>query len=113
MDIENRMLATPTQLGATALAGNIEDTAGCTLVSVRSLEQITENLYDISSLQLLHSAQALDLRKAQMKDDLVMSEATKKLYNAYRKVVPFVDQDRPYTKDIVEGTKLLKAYEQE
>jgi histidine ammonia-lyase len=61
----------------------------------------------------LHSTQALDLRKAQMKDDLVMSEATKKLYNAYRKVVPFVDQDRPYTKDIVEGTKLLKAYEQE
>jgi histidine ammonia-lyase len=48
-----------------------------------------------------------------MKDDLVMSEATKKLYNAYRKVVPFVDQDRPYTKDIVEGAKLLKAYEQE
>jgi hypothetical protein len=24
-----------------------------------------------------------------------------------------VDQDRPYTKDIVEGAKLLKAYEQE
>jgi len=111
MDIENRMLATPTQLGATALAGNIEDTAGCTLVSVRSLEQITENLYDISSLQLLHSAQALDLRKARMKDDLFMSGATKKLYDAYRKVVPFVDQDRPYTKDILEGAKLLKSYE--
>ncbi|WP_026368463.1 HAL/PAL/TAL family ammonia-lyase [Aminiphilus circumscriptus] len=108
MDTENRMLAAPTQLGAIALAGNIEDTAGCTLISVRSLEQITENLYGILSLQLLHSTQAVDLRKSQMKDELFMAETTQKLYDAYRKVVPFVDQDRPFTKDIAEGIEFLK-----
>lgn len=111
MDTENRMLATPTQLGAIALAGNIEDTAGCTLISVRSLEQITENLYNISSLQLLHSAQALDLRKAEMKDKLYMAAPTKKLYEAYRQVVSFVDQDRPYTDDIAKGAEFLKNYQ--
>ena len=60
--------------------------------------------YEIYSYEVLHTTQAMDLRKAQGKK---MGEGTTKLLNQYRKVVPYVSLDRTYTPDINNGVKFL------
>ena len=40
-----------------------------------------------------------------------LSDKTQALYDAYRKVVPFVEKDRIFSEDLEAGIKLLKSYE--
>lgn len=62
-------------------------------------------MYYISSIQMLHTAQAVDLR-----GKVQLAKKTKALYEAYRKVVPFVSLDRIYTVDFANGYEFLKSY---
>jgi hypothetical protein len=59
----------------------------------------------LSSFQLLHATQAVDLRKG-----FTMGERTHKMYAAYRNVVPFVEKDRIFTPDIQRGVELLQNW---
>jgi len=102
---ENRQLAMPVSMDGFALAGNIEDTFANSLLAIRNLEKITDNMYYISSIQMLHTAQAVDLR-----GKVQLAKKTKALYDAYRKVVPFVSFDRIYTADFTKGYEFLKSY---
>ena len=102
---ENRQLAMPVSMDGFALAGNIEDTFANSMLAIRNLEKITDNMYYISSIQMLHTAQAVDLR-----GKVQLAKKTKALYEAYRKVVPFVSLDRIYTVDFANGYEFLKSY---
>ncbi|AQW81440.1 HAL/PAL/TAL family ammonia-lyase [Campylobacter pinnipediorum] len=106
---ENEYLANPISLDYTPVAGEIEDVATNAPFVVQKLQKQINNYYHILGMELMHAAQAIDLRK-QKNPDLKLSKQTEKLYNEYRKVVKFMDIDRPLTDDFRNSAKFLKEY---
>jgi histidine ammonia-lyase len=104
LNSEIRSLAMPVSLESGVLAGNIEDVTSEGPLTARRLDELVEDLYPLSSLQLLHAAQAIGLRKG-----FHQGGATKVLLEGYRARVPFVDQDRVLTDDIEAGAQYLRG----
>ncbi|UXT42195.1 aromatic amino acid lyase [Agrobacterium tumefaciens] len=101
---ENQQIGAQAPIGSIAMAGNIEDLDSHAPLSVANLSRILDNLYWMSSIQLLHAAQAVDLRKPRQ-----LGAGTKALFEDYRRTVPFVAVDRIYTNDFSTGYRFLKA----
>lgn len=101
---EIRSLAMPVSLDEATLAGNIEDKTNNAPLTVARLQQLVDLLYPLASLQMLHAAQAVDLRPGYHQ-----GEATAALLRRYRRHVAFVDQDRVLTADIASGADWLKG----
>ncbi len=107
---ENVDLANPVSLASTPVEGNIEDSASNLPRVANRLERSASNLIDLYAMEMLHNTQAIDLRKMK-RSDVKLSDKTQALYDAYRKVVPFVEKDRIFSEDLEAGVKLLKSYE--
>lgn len=107
---ENIELANPISMHGTPVEGNIEDSASNLPRVAERLKRASNNMFDLYSMELLHNTQAIDLRKMKQ-DNVKLSDKTGALYNAYRKVVPFVDKDRIFSGDLENGIKLLKSWE--
>ncbi|WP_028115944.1 HAL/PAL/TAL family ammonia-lyase [Ferrimonas senticii] len=105
----NKQLAQPVTFEGLSIAGNIEDTFTNLKLVSDNLIQITDNMYTMFGVELLHSTQAIDLRRAK-NPDLKLGEATEELYDAYRAKVPFVKVDRPYTPDIAAGKLVVEQF---
>lgn len=101
---ENQQIGAQAPVGSIAMAGNIEDLDSHAPLSVANLGRILDNLYWMSSIQLLHAAQAVDLRKPGQ-----LGAGTKALFEDYRQGVPFVAADRIYSNDFSTGYRFLKA----
>ncbi|MCZ7486238.1 aromatic amino acid ammonia-lyase [Rhizobium rhizogenes] len=101
---ENQQIGAQAPVGSIAMAGNIEDLDSHAPLSVANLGRILDNLYWMSSIQLLHAAQAVDLRKPGQ-----LGAETKALFEDYRRGVPFVATDRIYSNDFNTGYRFLKA----
>lgn len=101
---ENQQIGAQAPVGSVAMAGNIEDLDSHAPLSVANLGRILDNLYWMSSIQLLHAAQAVDLRKPGQ-----LGAGTKALFEDYRRNVPFVAVDRIYSNDFSTGYRFLKA----
>jgi phenylalanine and histidine ammonia-lyase len=110
LHVDNMALAQPVSLYGMPVAGEIEDTFTNILQAAKRLNTIDENLFQIYSLEMLHSAQAIDLRRMLKNKDLKLSTPTEGLYKAYRKIVPYVKNDRIFTEDIKNGAELLRTY---
>ncbi len=93
------------------VAGEIEDTFTNLLQAAKRLGSIDRNLMQIYSLETLHAAQAVDLRRNLKTKDLKLGEKTQAFYEAYRKAVPYVKSDRIFTDDIRRGVEVLETYE--
>ena len=106
---ENEFLANPASLDYVPVAGNIEDVATNAPFVMQKFSKQIENFYSILGMELIHAAQAIDLRM-QQNPNLKLSAQTKKLYDEYRKVVKFMDTDRPLTDDFRNSAKFLKKY---
>jgi len=106
---ENEFLANPASLDYVPVAGNIEDVATNAPFVMQKFSKQIENFYSILGMELIHAAQAIDLRM-QQNQNLKLSAQTKKLYDEYRKVVKFMDTDRPLTGDFRNSAKFLKEY---
>src|SRR5699024_1784270 len=63
-----RELVNPVSLDGQPMAGTIEDTYSNNLRVSKRLSQIAEDMRTIYGLELLHSSQAIDLRKQKMSD---------------------------------------------
>ena len=109
LHVDTMALAQPVSLYGMPVAGEIEDTFTNILQASQRLCQINDNTMNVYSVELLHAAQAIDLRRLQ-NPKLQLSEVTDKLYNAYRKQVKYVESDRIFTDDIANGTKLLENF---
>jgi len=105
VNAENQSLALPVSLASVAIAGDIEDIATHSQLAVNHLDLIVDNLFEIASYQLLHAAQAAELREG-----FTLGQRTQELFDAYRKVVPFVDVDRIFTVDAEKGIAFLKSW---
>lgn len=103
---ETRHHAMPMSLDTVAMAGSMEDMASNSLGVLANLGRILDNLYALSSIQLLHAAQAADLRR-----NSTLSTRTQGLLHAYRQVVDFVDRDRVFTGDIAAGLDFLRSWD--
>jgi histidine ammonia-lyase len=68
-----------------------------------------DNSFAILSMELLHAAQAADLRLKEHPERKLAS-ATKSFHDAFRQKVPFLDRDRSMTPDIAAGSDFLKDY---
>lgn len=101
---EIRSLALPVSLDEATLAGNIEDKTSNAPLAVQRLEQLVDALFPLASLQLLHAAQAVELRPGYRQ-----GEATRRLLEDYRRRVPFVTEDRVLTGDIEAGANFLRG----
>ena len=111
LHVDNMSYAQPVSLYGMPVAGEIEDTFTNLLQAANRLQKIDENMFQIYSLELLHAAQAVDLRRMLKNKDIKLSAQTDALYKSYRKIVPYVKADRIFTEDVAKGTKLLKNYE--
>ena len=107
---ENIELANPISMHGTPVEGNIEDSASNLPRVAERLKRASNNMFDLYSMELLHNTQAIDLRKMKQ-DNVKLSDKTSALYNAYRKVVPFVEKDRIFSGDLENGIKILKSWE--
>ena len=110
LHVDNMALAQPVSLYGMPVAGEIEDTFTNVLQASKRLGQIDRNLYQIYSLETLHAAQAIDLRRMLKNPDLKLSKQTGDFYAAYRAEVPYVKNDRIFTDDIRKGVDLLKSW---
>jgi histidine ammonia-lyase len=104
LNSEIRSLAMPVSLESATLAGNIEDVTSSAPLTARRLDDLVEDLYPLASLQLLHAAQAVGLRKG-----FRLGTGTRELLEGYRARVPFIEQDRILTADIEAGTQYLRG----
>lgn len=109
LHVDNMALAQPVSLYGVPVAGEIEDTFTNLLQASKRLNQIDRNMLQIMSVELLHSTQAIDLRR-QTTPDLKLGVLSDKLYRAYRAKVPFVERDRIFTDDIRAGTDVLSTF---
>jgi histidine ammonia-lyase len=102
LDAEIRSLATPVSLESATLSGNIEDVTTNGPLAIRRLGLMLDQLYPLTSLQLMHAAQAVDLRPGYH-----LGAQTRVLHDGYRNLVAFLDKDRILTPDIAAGTQYL------
>ncbi|MBK4217963.1 aromatic amino acid lyase [Paracoccus caeni] len=100
---ENQQIGAQSPTASVAMAGNIEDLDSHAPLSVANLERILDNLYWMSSIQMLHAAQAVDLREPS-----ALGDATSKLLADYRDQVAFVEHDRIYSDDFHKGYDFLR-----
>ena len=99
LDAENRSLSMPVSADFFPIAGDIEDHATNAPAVLARTCQMIDNLYYILGMELMHASQAVDLR-TQAHPHFQLGSGTRELYEAYRKEVPFLDKDRPLSKDI-------------
>ncbi|MCH4886131.1 aromatic amino acid lyase [Acidaminobacter sp. JC074] len=106
LDSENRHLANPSTLDFYAVAGDIEDHANNTVQIMKRLTKMMDNIYNMMGVEMLHAAQAVDLR-----EEITLGNDSKKLYDALRKQVRFLDKDRPLTFDIEKAKAVFMSDE--
>jgi len=104
LDSEIRQLANPSTLDFYSVAGDIEDHANNTVQIIKRIDKIMNNLYIILGQELMHAAQAIDLR-----DGVRLGSSTMKLYEALRAEVSFLSADRPLTFDIEKAANVMRS----
>jgi histidine ammonia-lyase len=108
LDAENRDLANPVSLDAIPVAGDIEDTATNAAAAAARVARVVGNLYTILGVELMHAAQAVDLRL--IADPAVaLGRFSGPFRNAYRVVVPFLDKDRFLSPDVSGSARFLRG----
>ena len=95
LDVENRSLAAPSSMDFYPMEGMIED-HGCNLpLTAEKALKILDNIRYLVGMEALYAAQAIDLR-----GDVKLGKYTREAYNAIRKVIPFLGEDRNMHKEI-------------
>jgi len=108
LDAEIQGLSLPVSKDSIPLAGDIEDTATNSVEASSRLRRIVEDLYYVTGIELMHAAQAIDLRR-RSDPGLALGRGTGALFAAFRREIPFLDRDRPLTPDIVDAARFLRS----
>ncbi len=111
---ENKILAHPASVDSIPTSADKEDHVSMGTIAARKLGQIVRNVENVVAMEFLCAAQAIDLLKP-----LKPAGAVAAAYKAIRKVVPFAESDRVFSKDIdairnlIRSGELLAAVENE
>lgn len=106
---EIQLLANPASVASVAVAGNIEDVATNAPLAISRLETAADDYAYILGMELIHAAQAIDLRLKE-NPGLALGKNTRALYDAFRKQVTFLDADRPLSDDFARAHDFILAY---
>jgi histidine ammonia-lyase len=107
LDLENQELSKPVSRNPLPLAGDIEDTGTSSAAAAQRVLRIVDNLYYVIGLELMHAAQAVDLRR-RADPGLALGGGTGALLQSFRQVVPFLDHDHPLTPNIRASYRFLR-----
>jgi histidine ammonia-lyase len=99
-------LSVPVTTDVQAQAGNIEDVGTNAPTTGRRVAGQISRLTTLLAVELMHAAQAVDLRQAQQ-PSRAMGMGTQALWQDFRQAVPHLGQDRRNDLDIVEATAFL------
>lgn len=99
LDGEIKALSMPVSRDLIAVAGEIEDLSTNLPLILQRNCKILDNLYYIFGMELMHSAQAIDLRRKET-PSFQIGKWTEELYRYYRLEVAFIDSDRSLSHDI-------------
>ena len=94
---EIRLRANPGSLDYLPVSEALEDHACMALGVAEKLGELLERVRYLIAIELLVSAQAVDLREI---DEAVMGEGARATYKQLRDIVPVLDEDRPLGPDI-------------
>lgn len=108
LDAENRRLASPVSLDAIPVAGDIEDTATNAAAAATNVAKMVDNLYGILGVELMHAAQAVNLRQREQ-PELALGRHTRPFLAAYRQVVAFLARDRFLSPDVARSAAFLRG----
>jgi len=103
---ENKILAHPASVDSIPTSANQEDHVSMGSISARKAREIVDNVENILAIELLASAQGIDLRAP-----LKPGRGTEVAWRVIRTVVPKLDQDRILAEDIEKVKKLIEEGE--
>ena len=104
LDAENRNLANPSSMDFLAVAGGIEDHASNLPLAASKALQIVDNLRYMIGIELIHAAQAVDLRAQPS-----LGRVTSSVYRGFRETVPFYSEDRNISVDIQKAYSFVSS----
>ena len=99
----NKSYAVPSSIDSIPSCQDQEDLVSMGANAAIKLRKVVENTERVLAIELFNAAQALDFRRP-----LVSSPELMKVYEAYRKVVPFIDTDVIMYPHIEDSVKFLR-----
>ncbi|GFH40383.1 histidine ammonia-lyase [Lactococcus insecticola] len=99
LDVTIQDLASPIAQNFYAISSGVEDYATNLPEILQKIEAILEQFSYLSAIELIHSTQAIDLRKLTT-ENLQLGKKTQVLYDKVRVLSPFFDHDRNISLDI-------------
>jgi histidine ammonia-lyase len=99
---ENKVLAHPASVDSIPSSGNQEDHVSMGTIAARKAREIMENVRRVLSMEIMCACQGIDLR-----GNKGLGDGTKSVYEAVRKLVPTLDEDRPLYEDINKCEQLI------
>ncbi len=103
LDAENRHLANPVSPDYSSLSEDMEDRGNNTPYIMLKTAKMVDNLYYILGMEMIHAAQAVDLRKPPQ-----LGKGTGKALKILREKIPFLDKDRNLSLDVARARDLLR-----
>ncbi len=103
----NKQLASPSSVDSIESSNGQEDHVSMGANAAVKCLMITENLYQILGIELLNASQALGFRKE------TSSDFIEDFIAAFRKEVPFIEQDRLLHDDLIAAKDFLRNYDLE
>ncbi len=99
---ENKVLAHPASVDSIPTSANQEDHVSMGTIAARQAAMIVANAQKVLAIELLNNTQAYEFRKP-----LQLANQTNALYKKTRAVVPAIENDRVFYRDIEILTKLV------
>lgn len=100
---QNKQYATPASVDSIESSLGQEDHVSMGANAATKCSRIIDNVYKVLGTELMNAAQALEFRRP-----LKSSPLVEKLFDEYRKIVPFVDVDRVLYTDMAKSVEFLK-----
>ena len=101
---QNKNLCHPASSDSIVSSNGQEDHVSMGANAATKAYKVVNNLYEILAIELMTATQALDLRRP-----LKSSPKIEDLVNNFRKVVPFIEEDRILHNDMAAATEFLKT----
>lgn len=92
---ESRTLSAPSSVGSIPAAGDQEDFVSMSFNAALKTNQILQNAWYVTAIEMIAAAQAVEFRRP-----LRLGKGTRAAYEAVRRYVANVEEDRPLANDI-------------
>ncbi|MDF2949984.1 MAG: hutH [Sedimentibacter sp.] len=99
---ENKVLAHPASVDSIPSSANQEDHVSMGTIAARKAKEIMENVRRVIAMEIMCACQGIDLR-----GNKGLGKGTLPVYDAVRKAVPMLKEDRPLYEDINKCEELI------